>query len=105
MIWLLRLQRIIRRGWRHRAGNGKRGESIRLRLLCSQHRLPSGLGSARRLFRALGFGCLGCLGLFMSATTLILDGLLDVLASRLPGLRPRSRKIPVLGAMQIGPGV
>jgi len=109
MIWLFVCSVYNRRGWaRHGPGTGKRGERsgcgcCAANTACrSRPRL-----SARRLFRALGFGlALAASASSLSATTLILDGLLERAGERLRLVCAReAEKSRVLGAMQIGPGV
>jgi hypothetical protein len=75
------------------------------RLLRGQFSLMGYLGGTRCFSGAMRFSHFGGLSLFVGAPALFFNGFLHALAGFLPGLRARSREIPVLGAMQIGPGI
>jgi hypothetical protein len=113
----------LNRFWRIRLP-GSLQRRLALRFLGGQDSLALCLGLTRNLCKPLGFGLTRCLRRFCGqagcnlrlflglalrllflAASLFCLGLFYAKASFLPGLCSRSRKIAILGTMQIGPRI
>jgi hypothetical protein len=72
-------------------------------LLRGHLRLAGGFGGMRYFGKAVRLGQPFGIGLFVDTAAFGFDGILNALTGLLPGLRARSRKIAVLGAVEVGP--